>query len=70
MAKKYKMKTRKAIAKRVRITATGELKIRHINRAHHAYYRTSSKKRHLRKGGILSKSAKKMFKDCIIGGKR
>ncbi|MDR0341169.1 MAG: 50S ribosomal protein L35 [Mycoplasmataceae bacterium] len=70
---KYKLKTKRALTKRVRVNGSGHLKYRKTNRAHHAPYRTTKQKRHLRKNGILSDSAMKMVKGLINGkqgGKR
>jgi len=70
---KYKLKTKKSISKRVRFTATGKMKIRQTNRAHHAYYRTTKQKRQLRGNKMLASNTTKAWKKAIhgtIGGKK
>ena len=51
-----KIKTHKASAKRFDVTASGKVKVNHSQRRHKLGLKTSKRKRHLRKGAILSNS--------------
>ena len=51
-----KIKTHKASAKRFDVTASGKVKVNHSQRRHKLGLKTSKRKRHLRKGAILSSS--------------
>ena len=60
-----KMKTRKAIAKRFRMTASGKFKRAKANRSHLLTRRASNRMRRLRRGGLLDKSDEKMIKRVL-----
>ena len=60
-----KMKTRKAIRKRFRITASGKIKHAKGNRSHLLTRRASNRMRRLRRGGLLDKSDEKMIKRVL-----
>jgi large subunit ribosomal protein L35 len=49
-----KHKTRKAIAKRFRMTKRGKIKFGRSNRGHLLGHKSRKRKRQLRKGGIVS----------------
>ena len=60
-----KMKTRKAIRKRFRITASGKVKRGHANRSHLLTRRSSNRMRRLRKAGLLDKVDEKRIKRVL-----
>ncbi len=62
---KNKLKTKKAIAKRVKRTATGKLLRGKAFTSHLALNKTTKQKRHLRKGTVVSKSDAKRWKNLI-----
>ena len=51
-----KLKTRKAVAKRFRITKSGKVKRSKAGKGHILTKKARSRKRHLRKSGLVSKS--------------
>ncbi|WP_017325685.1 50S ribosomal protein L35 [Synechococcus sp. PCC 7336] len=51
-----KVKTRRATAKRFRITRTGKIVRRHANHNHLLEHKTSSRKRKLRKTSLVAES--------------
>jgi large subunit ribosomal protein L35 len=51
---KIKQKTKKAVAKRFRKSAGGKIKFSSTGRGHLLSCKSRKRKRHLRKGGILS----------------
>jgi large subunit ribosomal protein L35 len=57
-----KMKTKKALAKRVKRTGSGKLKRQHAYVSHFAANKTQKQKRKLRKGTLVSKSDYKRIK--------
>ncbi len=60
---KVKHKTKKAVAKRVKVTGSGKLKMKHAYRSHMAHSKTTKQKRQLRKDGIMhDTNAKKLSK--------
>lgn len=60
-----KMKTRKAVAKRFKVTGTGKIKRTHDGRNHILTKKTKKRKRNLRKAGYVSKSYEKNIKGMI-----
>lgn len=62
---KVKQKTKKAVAKRVSKTKSGELKRKHAYRSHLAHNKTTKQKRHSRKDGMVSKSDKSRYDQLI-----
>jgi len=57
-----KMKTKKALAKRVKMTASGKLKRGCAYMSHLAPNKSTKQKRHLRKARLVSKSDYKRIK--------
>ncbi len=57
-----KMKTKKALAKRVKKTGSGKLKRQHAYVSHFAANKSQKQKRKLRKGTLVSKSDFKRIK--------
>ncbi|MGD0112344.1 MAG: 50S ribosomal protein L35 [Armatimonadota bacterium] len=55
------MKTQKTAAKRVKRTATGELRIRHAYKSHLLTRKSAQRERRLRKPGFVSAADKKQF---------
>lgn len=51
-----KMKSKRALMKRVKVTGSGELKFDHAYRRHLAPNKTHKQKRHLRKAGLIDKT--------------
>ena len=60
-----KMKSRKALTKRVRVTGTGKLKRKCANMSHLAPIRSQKQKRHLRKARLVHDTDMKRFEACI-----
>ena len=56
-----KMKTKKAVKKRFKLTATGKLKRNRAGRRHILTKKTSKRKRHLRKQALVDKSQEKTY---------
>ncbi len=62
-----KMKTKKAVAKRVRVTRTGKVMIRHAGQTHLLFRKRRKRKRQLSKAGQLQgKDASRMRR--LAGG--
>lgn len=49
-----KLKTKKALAKRIKITASGKVLAKHSHRQHDAWAKSKTQRRHLRKAIVLS----------------
>jgi large subunit ribosomal protein L35 len=62
-----KMKTKRALAKRVKVTGSGQLKRKSAYTSHLAPHKTTKQKRHLRKASLVSKSDYKREKILIQG---
>jgi large subunit ribosomal protein L35 len=60
-----KMKTKRAMAKRVKVTGSGKLLRHHAYTSHRAPYKTHKQKRNLRKSTLISKSDFKRIKLLI-----
>lgn len=60
-----KMKSRKAVTKRVKVTGTGKLKRKCANMSHLAPIRSQKQKRHLRKARLVHDTDMKRFEACI-----
>lgn len=60
-----KMKTKRALAKRVKVTGTGKLKRHCAYKGHLAPRKTTKQKRHLRNARLVSKSDYKREKDLL-----
>ena len=57
-----KLKTRKAVAKRFRLTKRGKVKRSKAGKGHILTKKSRSRKRHLRKSGLVSKAFLKRIK--------
>lgn len=64
---KTKMKTKKAVSKRVQVTATGKLKRKHAYRSHLAHNKSTKQKRQLKKDAIVKKANYKRLKYTLQG---
>jgi large subunit ribosomal protein L35 len=60
-----KMKSRKAVTKRVKVTGTGKLKRKCANMSHLAPIKSQKQKRHLRKARLVHDSDFKRLQVCI-----
>ncbi len=68
MAKKMKLKTKKAATKRLRMTKSGLLKKRNAGRQHILGKKTRKRKRQLRKDGYISATdAKRIWRVLPYG---
>ena len=64
-----KMKTKKAAAKRYKLTASGKVKYKRAGKRHQLGHRkNASSKLKLRKGGIVHKSSEGLAKACLPYG--
>jgi large subunit ribosomal protein L35 len=63
-----KLKTRKGVAKRFRITKSGRIKKRSANRGHLLSKRSTKRKRRLRKGGYVSATQERMIRRLLPYG--
>ncbi len=62
-----KMKSKKALTKRVKVTGSGKIQRHHSHTSHHAPYKTHKQKRNLRKATLVSVGDKKRIKYLIQG---
>lgn len=60
-----KMKTKRAAAKRFKVTGTGKLKRNKTNRRHILTKKTTKRKRQLRKAGLVDESNVKTMKKIM-----
>jgi len=60
-----KMKSRKALTKRIKITGSGKLKRHCANMSHLAPFRTHKQKRHLGKARLVHPTDAKRLQPCI-----
>jgi len=60
-----KMKSKKALTKRVKVTGSGQLKRHSAYISHLSHNKTTKQKRHLRKASMVHKSDFKRVKDLI-----
>lgn len=60
-----KMKTKRALAKRVKVTGKGKMKRHSAYTSHLAPRKTHKQKRHLRKSSLVSKSDYKRIKELL-----
>ena len=63
-----KLKTRKGVAKRFKITKSGKIKKRSANRGHLLSKRSTKRKRRLRKGGYVDATQAKMIRRLLPYG--
>ena len=68
MAKKYKMKTNRATAKRFSLTASGKIKRKKAGMRHFMRRKGVQAKRNLRNRGYISKSDEKLIKSLLPYG--
>jgi large subunit ribosomal protein L35 len=65
-----KLKTKKAVSKRFKITGTGKIRFVHTNRSHRAFGKTHKQKRHSRKPAMLNDANFRNVSKCLpYGGK-
>ncbi|APE75220.1 50S ribosomal protein L35 [Spiroplasma citri] len=62
-----KMKTKKSLAKRVKVTGTGKWKIAHAYTSHLAQNKKTKQKRHLRKAGLMDQTDQSRLKQLLQG---
>lgn len=60
-----KLKTRKAVSKRISVTGTGKLKKTKANKQHILTKKTTKRKRNLRKSNLVDKSNVKQMKRLL-----
>ena len=60
-----KMKTHRGIAKRVKVTGTGQFKRHHAFKSHILGKKSAKRKRHLRKGAIVCDANYKNLKTML-----
>jgi len=63
-----KLKTRKAVAKRISFTKTGKLKRKRAFKSHILSKKTRKRKRHLRQAGYISSDNKSMIRRLLPYG--
>jgi len=63
-----KMKTRKGLKKRVKLTKTGKIKRSRACKGHILSKKSGKRKRHLRKAGFVSKAQAKVMKRLLPYG--
>lgn len=63
-----KLKTRKAVAKRFRFTATGKVRRAQANRSHLLTHRSSKRKRKLSQGELVSKADQERIQRLLPWG--
>lgn len=64
---KNKIKTKKALAKRVKVKKTGSVSVGRAYTSHLSLNKTQKQKRKLRKGQVMSPSDKKRLRSLISG---
>ncbi len=60
-----KMKSKKALTKRIKVTGSGKVRRHHAYVSHLAPHKTHKQKRHLRKAALVTKSDMKRIKYLI-----
>lgn len=65
--KKIKMKTKKTFAKRVKVTGSGELKVKHNYVSHFAANKTHKQKKHLSKSTLMDSTDVKRNRQLLQG---
>lgn len=56
-----KMKTKKSVKKKFKVTGTGKLMMNHAGRRHILTKKSSKRKRHLKKESVVNKGQTKMY---------
>jgi len=64
-----KAKTRKAMAKRFKVTKSGKIMHQQTRRSHRAFGKTTKQKRHSRKDVVLNPASKKLISRGLPYGK-
>lgn len=59
------MKSKRALMKRIKVTGSGNLKIKHAYKGHLAPHKTHKQKRQLRKAGLIDKTDYKRIRFII-----
>ncbi len=62
-----KMKTKKAAAKRFKITASGKMVRKQAYRQHDAWGKSQKQRRHLRKQALVHETDQSRLKNCFPG---
>ncbi len=62
-----KMKTRKSVAKRFKLTAKGKVKRPSAGRGHLLSSKTRKRKRHLRRGALVSAADYRRIVSALVG---
>ena len=62
---KIKHKTKRAFAKRVKVTSSGKIMRKHAHRSHLAHNKSTKQKRHLKKDAVMNKSSLKPLKGAL-----
>lgn len=57
-----KMKTRKSVSAKFKLTGTGKLKRQHAGKRHLLTHKTGKRKRQLRRSGLVDKTILKTYK--------
>lgn len=65
-----KMKTKKSLQKRVKVTKSGKFKVKHAFRSHRAQGKTTKQKRQLRKSTIMHPSDASRFANMLHGRRK
>ena len=60
-----KKKTKKMVAKRIKLTARGKLKYRQPGRGHLLHWKSRKTKRHMRKDGLIHKADEKRIRTML-----
>lgn len=61
-----KMKSKRALMKRIKVTGSGKVKFIHAYKGHHAPYKTPKQSRQLRRSGMLDRTDYKRIKFMIV----
>ncbi len=69
MAKYYKLKTKKAVAKRLKLTKSGKIKRQKAGRGHLMSGKGGKRTRHLRKPGLVEGSIHDTYVKLLLPGK-
>ena len=68
-AKRPKLKTKKGLAKRLRLTKHGKVKRQNAGRGHLMSHKSGKRRRHLRKPGLAVGKVAKTYRDLLAPGK-
>jgi large subunit ribosomal protein L35 len=62
---KIKRKNKKSVTKRMKVSASGKILMKHTHRSHMAHSKSTKQKRQLKKDAVLTKSMAKRHKYTI-----